>query len=115
ERLKNKDREEAWHKVESLAVKNPSYNEVREILHISLDTNASYENNTSPMIVDDDVGVNMYDKIEKEAKEAKKAVKKEKPLLRRKSELPQDSLTLKALSDHKRTEDVITTQSDETS
>lgn len=35
------------------------------------------------------------------------ASKKEKPLLRRKSELPLDSLTLKALSDHKRADQLL--------
>ena len=38
----------------------------------------------------------------------KKAPNKEKPLLRRKSELPHDTSTLKALENHKRTDPFLT-------
>jgi len=37
---------------------------------------------------------------------------KEKPLLRRKSELPHDSYTLKALNDHKRADEFLPTPPD---
>ncbi|KAG0716060.1 Serine/threonine-protein phosphatase 2A regulatory subunit delta isoform [Chionoecetes opilio] len=40
---------------------------------------------------------------------AKKVRNKEKPLLRKKSELPHDQYTIKALSDHKRADDYLTT------
>lgn len=41
--------------------------------------------------------------------QVKKVRNKEKPLLRRKSELPHDQYTIKALSDHKRADDYLTT------
>ncbi|RWS04183.1 serine/threonine-protein phosphatase 2A 56 kDa regulatory subunit gamma isoform-like isoform X2, partial [Dinothrombium tinctorium] len=112
ERLKLKDREEAWNRVETLASKNPKYNELAT-LRKQNEMN-DIQSNMSINFDESDVGVIPYDKIEKEAKEVKRATKKEKPLLRRKSELPQDSLTIKALNDHKKADDFLSTQPDET-
>ncbi|GIY30416.1 hypothetical protein CEXT_502451 [Caerostris extrusa] len=76
--------------------------------------NANLANNLSesaipdlPTPVDEEFLMN-YEKIEYEAKDAKKPFPKEKTLLRRKSELPHDTLTLKALSDHKRVDEYLT-------
>ncbi|XP_075471170.1 serine/threonine-protein phosphatase 2A 56 kDa regulatory subunit gamma isoform isoform X5 [Ascaphus truei] len=63
EKLKLKEREEAWVKIENLAKSNP---------------------------------------------QAQKDLKKERPLVRRKSELPQDIYTMKALESHCRADEIIT-------
>lgn len=39
-------------------------------------------------------------------------IKKEKPLLRRKSELPHDTYTVKALTDHRRADEYLSTPPD---
>ena len=44
--------------------------------------------------------------------QAKRAKNREKPLLRRKSELPHDTYTIKALTDHKRTDEFLPTPPD---
>lgn len=46
--------------------------------------------------------------VETEAVQMLKDIKKEKVLLRRKSELPQDVYTIKALEAHKRAEEFLT-------
>lgn len=107
EKAKIKEREEIWSKIECLALRNPYFHEIAQ-------TNANAANNTSestnvpdlPTPVDEEFLMN-YEKIEYEAKEVKKNLQKEKPLLRRKSELPHDTLTLKALSDHKRVDEYL--------
>jgi len=57
-----------------------------------------------------------YEKIEIEAREtgnqAKRVKNREKPLLRRKSELPHDTYTIKALTDHKRADEFLPTPPD---
>ncbi|GIY18455.1 hypothetical protein CDAR_495801 [Caerostris darwini] len=107
EKQKLKDREETWSKIENLALKNPKFKEIAPL-------NANLANNLSesaipdlPTPVDEEFLMN-YEKIEYEAKDAKKPFPKEKTLLRRKSELPHDTLTLKALSDHKRVDEYLT-------
>ncbi|KAG8272945.1 Serine/threonine-protein phosphatase 2A 56 kDa regulatory subunit delta isoform [Homalodisca vitripennis] len=44
--------------------------------------------------------------------EVRKARNKEKPLLRRKSELPHDNYTVRALNDHKRADEFLPTPPD---
>jgi len=46
-------------------------------------------------------------------KQVKKIIKRDKPLLRRKSELPHDPLSLKAITDHKRADEFLVSQSDD--
>merc|ERR1712071_512402 len=65
---------------------------------------------------DDDSNVS-YEKIDSEARElsnqaGKRVKNREKPLLRRKSELPHDTYTIKALTDHKRADEFLPTPPD---
>lgn len=107
EKLRIREREDAWNRIESLAEKNPQFQELLPALQSPLSSAPGSLDPCSPPDDDD----TLYDRLETEAKEASRqpVVKKEKPLLRRKSELPLDSLTLKALSDHKRTDQFLTT------
>ncbi|XP_076268283.1 serine/threonine-protein phosphatase 2A 56 kDa regulatory subunit gamma isoform-like isoform X4 [Rhynchophorus ferrugineus] len=107
ERQKEKERQnhrlEQWDRVESLAMCRPEY-------QIVLQKTGGDCNNliTSPEGEDD---VNL-DNLEQEALEAKKTRNSNKPLVRRKSELPQDQCTIKALNDHKRADEYLTTPPD---
>ncbi|XP_063905336.1 serine/threonine-protein phosphatase 2A 56 kDa regulatory subunit gamma isoform isoform X2 [Zophobas morio] len=106
ERRKEREREnqrmELWIRVESLAAKKPEYEIIKsknpEITSVI----------TSP---DPDDEVNL-DNLEQQATEAKKTRNSNKPLVRRKSELPQDQYTVKALNDHKRADEYLTTPPD---
>ncbi|KAK0080166.1 hypothetical protein PV325_000358 [Microctonus aethiopoides] len=110
-----KDRDEAWNRVESLAMQHPNYSVVAQG-----NLNNSYNQSPhldSPPLDDDgenDVTPLTLEKIEAKANEAKKMTNtnKVKPLLRRKSELPQDSYTMRALSDHKRADEYLVTPPD---
>ncbi|KAB5539950.1 hypothetical protein PHYPO_G00095220 [Pangasianodon hypophthalmus] len=104
EKLKWKEREEAWIKIENLAKSNPQF-----LLYID-STSLS-----SPMEIETD-GVGMDDvsalkkTVEEEATQLQREQRKERPLMRRKSELPHDMSTVKALETHRRAEDMITTR-----
>ncbi|KAG5890190.1 hypothetical protein JTB14_010653 [Gonioctena quinquepunctata] len=106
ERQKEREREhlrqELWNKVESLASRRPEY----EILN-------SRNCNISDMITspDPDEEINL-DNLDAEALEIKKTRNSTKPLMRRKSELPQDQYTMRALSDHKRADEFLVTPPD---
>lgn len=157
-----KDRDEAWMRVEALAMRHPNYN-----LSNKGTTNNSYASpqhiDSSPPDEDGDTDQTplTLEKIEAKANEvqssflamsrykesclkitlrtygrnlnkktnasynalhiyyvfffkAKKMtnVNKVKPLLRRKSDLPQDSYTMRALSDHKRADEYLVTPPD---
>jgi serine/threonine-protein phosphatase 2A regulatory subunit B' len=114
EKAKMKEREETWSKIENLALKNPKYMDIGPL-------NANLANNLMesavpelPTPVDEEFLMN-YEKIEYETKDVKKIqFQKEKTLLRRKSELPHDSLTLKALNDHKRVDEYLSPAPSET-
>uniref|UniRef100_A0A131XD36 Serine/threonine protein phosphatase 2A regulatory subunit n=1 Tax=Hyalomma excavatum TaxID=257692 RepID=A0A131XD36_9ACAR len=98
EKMRLREREDAWNRIESLAEKNPQFHVVKPQLGTPTQTLESPPE-------DDDM---LYDRLESQAREVTTlATKKEKPLLRRKSELPLDSLTLKALSDHKRADQLL--------
>ncbi|XP_046980755.1 serine/threonine-protein phosphatase 2A 56 kDa regulatory subunit gamma isoform isoform X3 [Schistocerca americana] len=111
ERLKDKerqkDREEAWSRIEELAMRNPGYAPSRTNSIAS-----SMDEMSSPLgegEIEDDLSM---EKLELEAREVRKTCNKEKPLLRRKSELPHDTYTLKALIDHKRADEYLPTPPD---
>jgi len=107
ERQKEKDRQrerdDMWGRVEHLAQRNPGY---QTDYHNSIDSFAS-----SPLGLDDDPDIT-YEKLEAEAREVRKGRNKDKPLLRRKSELPHDNYTVRALNDHKRADEYLTTPPD---
>ncbi|KAK3573729.1 hypothetical protein QTP86_032087 [Hemibagrus guttatus] len=101
EKYKLKEREEIWHKIEQLAKQNPQYimyNENQGIPHYSMETE-------TPTAED----IQLLKKtVESEASQGMKDLKKDKVLMRRKSELPQDVYTIKALEAHKRAEEYLT-------
>ncbi|XP_066900841.1 serine/threonine-protein phosphatase 2A 56 kDa regulatory subunit gamma isoform isoform X3 [Halyomorpha halys] len=88
EKDKQKDREDLWGKVEDLAMKNPNYQDI----YISDLCNCSFENNNSPP-ENDEVELS-YEKIEAEVKEVRsRSFAIDKPLLRKKNNLPLDGFT----------------------
>ncbi|XP_075222490.1 serine/threonine-protein phosphatase 2A 56 kDa regulatory subunit gamma isoform-like isoform X2 [Lycorma delicatula] len=109
EKEKQKEREDLWGRVENLAMRNPSYESTlsrTSSMSIPLSSNV-----TSPTGDMEDPDIT-YEKLEAEAREVRKVRNKDKPLLRRKSELPHDSYTVRALSDHKRADEYLTTPPD---
>lgn len=105
EKEKLKNREEAWNKILHLAKENSQY---ELFLNQGIDgpplLTMEGVNNT---VTDEPTDIDM-EKLKAEAKEVQRRPNKEKPLLRRKSELPHDSTTLKALENHKRPEAYLT-------
>uniref|UniRef100_A0AAY4DN11 Serine/threonine protein phosphatase 2A regulatory subunit n=1 Tax=Denticeps clupeoides TaxID=299321 RepID=A0AAY4DN11_9TELE len=92
EKAKLKEREEAWIKIENLAKSNPQ-------VRLNMETDG-------PLIED----VLMLKKtITDEAIQIQKDQRKDRPLVRRKSELPQDMYTTRALESHRRAEDMLVT------
>ncbi|CAG2177584.1 unnamed protein product, partial [Oppiella nova] len=89
EKSKLKNRDEAWNKIEDLALNNPYFVDLKQKGDISLDLthNLNYQNQNEVLSPTDDYEDISYEKFETEAKEAKKMLKRDKPLLRRKSEL----------------------------
>ncbi|XP_044263476.1 serine/threonine-protein phosphatase 2A 56 kDa regulatory subunit gamma isoform isoform X1 [Tribolium madens] len=106
ERRKEREREnqrmELWIRVESLAAQKPEY----ELIKTQNPEIKSIITSPDP---DDEVTL---DNIEQQAQETKKTRNSNKPLVRRKSELPQDQYTVKALNDHKRADEYLTTPPD---
>ncbi|XP_029453815.1 serine/threonine-protein phosphatase 2A 56 kDa regulatory subunit gamma isoform isoform X5 [Rhinatrema bivittatum] len=127
EKLKLKEREEAWVKIENLAKSNPQIlvqlGSLRKELHaldleeisVQLDKYPKYTDFSalnSPVAMETDgpllEDVQMLKKaMKEEASQAQKDLKKERPLVRRKSELPQDIYTMKALESHCRADEII--------
>lgn len=118
EKEKMRERQEAWQHIEDLAVKNPLFGDYATAL--PCDSNSSLMSSGGPgsgdgglgSNEDDDDGELNSDQLMEDngGTDMKKATRnKEKPLLRRKSELPHDQYTIKALSDHKRADDYLTT------
>nr|XP_040034563.1 serine/threonine-protein phosphatase 2A 56 kDa regulatory subunit delta isoform isoform X1 [Gasterosteus aculeatus aculeatus] len=116
EKYKLKEREEIWHKIEGLARQNPQSNRLHplrpglhpqeEYMLYSDSTVAVYSMETETPTAED---IQLLKKaVETEASQGLKDLKKEKVLMRRKSELPQDVYTIKALEAHKRAEEYLT-------
>ncbi|XP_059168593.1 serine/threonine-protein phosphatase 2A 56 kDa regulatory subunit gamma isoform-like isoform X4 [Physella acuta] len=116
EKERHKQRDDAWNKINNLAQDNPQY----KIVMTSVVSNSSGSTMSPPLnnITDEegDVIVSM-EKLEAEAKDAKNSLiqkkKKDKPLLRRKSELPHDMSMIKALETHKRSDEFLVTSSEQ--
>ncbi|XP_009577041.1 PREDICTED: serine/threonine-protein phosphatase 2A 56 kDa regulatory subunit gamma isoform-like [Fulmarus glacialis] len=101
EKLKLKEREEAWVKIENLAKSNPQYPVYSDT---SLLNSPVAMETDGPLIED----LQMLKKtVKEEACQAQKDQKKDRPLVRRKSELPQDIYTMKALESHCRADELI--------
>ncbi|MGH0175859.1 UNVERIFIED_CONTAM: hypothetical protein FKN15_071936 [Acipenser sinensis] len=102
EKLKSKEREEAWVKIENLAKSNPQYT----VCVDSSGLNSPVAMETDGPLIED---VEMLKKtVEEEAVQLQRDQRKERPLVRRKSELPQDIYTVKALESHRRAEEILT-------
>nr|XP_029503076.1 serine/threonine-protein phosphatase 2A 56 kDa regulatory subunit gamma isoform-like isoform X2 [Oncorhynchus nerka] len=100
EKAKWKEREEAWVKIENLAKFNPQF-----LVYVDPSDLGSPMETDGPMMED----VNILKKtIEEEATQLQRNERKERPLVRRKSELPQDISTVKALETHRRANDMVT-------
>ncbi|XP_018320210.1 serine/threonine-protein phosphatase 2A 56 kDa regulatory subunit gamma isoform isoform X2 [Agrilus planipennis] len=96
-------RENLWQKVESIAAKNPGY----EVVKSTVDP---LPNNLSSSPEQDDVVI--IDRLDREVHEVHKINNVNKQFVRRKSDLPQDQYTVKALTDHKRAEEYLVTPPD---
>lgn len=109
EKERHKHREETWMKVQNLAKGNPQYKQYGS-LQSSLE---HYGNPSTPNSIgeDDEVVLVSLEKLEKEAIEIQKKKPKEKQLLRRKSELPHDISMIRALENHKRTDEFLKSNS----
>ncbi|KAJ8250582.1 hypothetical protein COCON_G00225040 [Conger conger] len=115
EKYKLKEREEIWHKIEELAKQNPQNAKVQPGLHpqeelmVYNESSAGmplYSMETETPTAED---IQLLKKtVETEATQGTKELKKDKVLMRRKSELPQDVYTIKALEAHKRAEEYLT-------
>lgn len=106
EKEKMREREEAWQHIKDLAVKNPLFDKY------SSENNSIFSPHSTLMVSpqdDNDIDFNSENNGSDNTEQAKKVRNKEKPLLRKKSELPHDQYTIKALSDHKRADDYLTT------
>ncbi|XP_006559894.1 serine/threonine-protein phosphatase 2A 56 kDa regulatory subunit gamma isoform isoform X2 [Apis cerana] len=117
ERKLMKDRDEAWMRVEALAMRHPNYNAtIKGITNTTIGTISQQQLDSPPPDEDGDTDQTplTLEKIEAKANEAKKMTNsnKTKPLLRRKSDLPQDTYTMRALSDHKRADEYLVTPPD---
>uniref|UniRef100_A0A672KMJ5 Serine/threonine protein phosphatase 2A regulatory subunit n=1 Tax=Sinocyclocheilus grahami TaxID=75366 RepID=A0A672KMJ5_SINGR len=104
EKVKWKEREEAWIKIENLAKSNPQF-----LMYIdSSSLSSPMDMETDGPIIED---VMMLKKtVEEEATQLHRDQRRERPLMRRKSELPQDNSTMKALETHRRAEEMIGAQ-----
>nr|XP_039249553.1 serine/threonine-protein phosphatase 2A 56 kDa regulatory subunit gamma isoform-like [Styela clava]XP_039249555.1 serine/threonine-protein phosphatase 2A 56 kDa regulatory subunit gamma isoform-like [Styela clava] len=135
EKQKQKEREQCWEKLCTLAVKNPQAIAIFNQGTLTPFTDsliAASDHPLTSLMGSGDAGValapagtvvagqqNMdvtdiekdltLSHVSKEAEEGKKALKGPRNLIRRKSELPQDMYTMNALESHKRAEDHLTT------
>ncbi|KAK6635219.1 Serine/threonine-protein phosphatase 2A 56 kDa regulatory subunit gamma isoform [Polyplax serrata] len=104
---KEKDRrkEDIWCRIEELAKRNPNYapNKNNSIESSCEDTGFGEQ--------EPDIDMS-YEKVQAESKKVRKQMNADKPLLRRKSELPHDTYTIKALNDHKRADEYLSTPPD---
>ncbi|XP_028739648.1 serine/threonine-protein phosphatase 2A 56 kDa regulatory subunit gamma isoform isoform X1 [Peromyscus maniculatus bairdii] len=101
EKLKMKEREEAWVKIENLAKANPQYAVYSQASVMSIPVAMETD---GPQFED----VQMLRKtVSDETRQAQKDPKKDRPLVRRKSELPQDPHTEKALEAHCRASELL--------
>ncbi|XP_040923492.1 serine/threonine-protein phosphatase 2A 56 kDa regulatory subunit delta isoform isoform X1 [Betta splendens] len=116
EKYKLKEREEIWHKIEELARQNPQNNKLHQLrprlqpqeeyMLYSDSTVSVYSMETDTPTAED---IQLLKKtVESEASQGLKDMKKDRALMRRKSELPQDVYTIKALEAHKRAEEYLT-------
>ncbi|XP_053228527.1 serine/threonine-protein phosphatase 2A 56 kDa regulatory subunit gamma isoform isoform X3 [Podarcis raffonei] len=102
EKLKMKEREEAWVKIENLAKSNRQHSVFSDTCLVSSPVAMETD---GPLIEDLQV---LKKAVKEEACPAQKEQKKDRVIVHRKSELPQDIYTMKALESHCRADDLIT-------
>ncbi|XP_077408778.1 protein phosphatase 2, regulatory subunit B', gamma b isoform X2 [Vanacampus margaritifer] len=103
EKAKWKEREEAWLKIENLAKSNPQFLTCTDPVSSGGPTDMETD---GPML--DDVSL-LKKTVVEEATQLQKDHRRERPLMRRKSELPKDISTVTALELHQRAEEILTT------
>ncbi|KAK7141817.1 hypothetical protein R3I94_011490 [Phoxinus phoxinus] len=103
EKAKLKEREEAWIKIESLAKSNPQC--VVYVGPSGLTRPVEMETD-APFIEDVEI---LKNTVQSRAVQMSREQRKERPLVRRKSDVPQDSNTSKALESQRRSEDSLNT------
>ncbi|XP_033126676.1 serine/threonine-protein phosphatase 2A 56 kDa regulatory subunit gamma isoform-like [Anneissia japonica] len=101
-----KQREDAWLEIEVKAKNNPLYDN----FHKSLNSNSGASSTLMEVEDDEDVVLKKGD-VDKQAQIGTKR-KETKPLLRRKSGLPQDISTVRAINDHQRPDEYLSTSSE---
>ncbi|XP_016067704.1 PREDICTED: serine/threonine-protein phosphatase 2A 56 kDa regulatory subunit gamma isoform isoform X1 [Miniopterus natalensis] len=101
EKLKMKEREEAWVKIESLAKANPQYTVLSQASTMSIPVAMETD---GPLFEDVQ---RLRKAVSEEARQAQKDLKKDRALMRRKSELPQDLHTKNALEAHCRADELL--------
>ncbi|XP_017101923.2 serine/threonine-protein phosphatase 2A 56 kDa regulatory subunit gamma isoform isoform X3 [Drosophila bipectinata] len=122
EREKLSQREELWQQVESLAKTNPEWSKARRFndflppndsrnLYNEYNENCDlpYEQNEQQQARQPPPPLPPQKQALQEPREVRGERNKDKPLLRRKSDLPSDSGTVKALIEHKRPDEYLTT------
>ncbi|XP_055387774.1 serine/threonine-protein phosphatase 2A 56 kDa regulatory subunit gamma isoform isoform X6 [Condylostylus longicornis] len=114
ERDKMSQREELWSQIEILAKNNPEFSKLQicnQTVSLSIsNSQIEYEQITENCDL-------TYDKIEQETREvgdiySRNERNKDKPLIRRKSDLPADTGTVRALIEHKRADEYLKTPPD---
>ncbi|XP_076441966.1 serine/threonine-protein phosphatase 2A 56 kDa regulatory subunit gamma isoform-like isoform X2 [Babylonia areolata] len=112
EKEKLKQRDEAWNKINTLAKDNPQF---KNLLSAPVtDSNDSTSTALGPSNEEEGDVITTMEKLQAEAKDLKKKPR-DKPLLRRKSELPHDMSMVRALETHKRADDFLVTSSESNS
>ncbi|KPP65954.1 serine/threonine-protein phosphatase 2A 56 kDa regulatory subunit gamma-like, partial [Scleropages formosus] len=101
EKAKLKEREEAWLKIENLAKSNPQFFMYADFPELHSPTEMETD---GPVIEDIQI---LKKTVEEEAAQLQKEQRKERPLMRRKSEQPQDIYTVKALETHRHADDML--------
>ncbi|KAG5682375.1 hypothetical protein PVAND_011731 [Polypedilum vanderplanki] len=96
-------REEIWREIEELARKNnPQFESL--INHMEFLSISNQNNNNDYTLNEDDYSSDKFDHFSKDARNIRN---KDKPLLRRKSDLPQNSGVAKVLTNYKRADDFL--------
>lgn len=110
ERQREKDeiqtRENNWMQIEKKAMTSPLFEKFKQ--DVRMDVGPENETDINERMEDDDGPVTMPKEVSHIQKTINPEVKKEaKPLLRRKSQLPHDAQTVKALTIHQRSEEYL--------
>ncbi|MEQ2243360.1 Serine/threonine-protein phosphatase 2A 56 kDa regulatory subunit gamma isoform, partial [Ilyodon furcidens] len=103
EKSKWKEREDAWLKIENLAKSNPQF-----LVYIDPPGSGGPMDMETDVPLIEDVSV-LKKTVEEGATQILKEQRRERPLVRRKSELPKDISTVTALELHRRAEEMLTT------